>query len=485
MRDAYKVVKQIVESTNPKQAMIPHQRSWVRYRESRAVTGDAVWVFADGSSTGRFGAIVIHPQTGATRHAGSAPPTATRNIAAELNGALLGLEAAATLANGLPVIVVQDYIGVAAWIVGAWQIRHEEVADKVRALKALIERNGFDLRLIHHAGHQTDGSDFTKWNAAADAMCARSVGQRFSMLTVVERWSEVVGGHSKAFCKCLCDCGSGKVVREDALMRGSTKSCGCATVSFHHKLADGESYLNFLVHTYTRNAARGRHRFDLSRDEFKRLIVAPCAYCGAAPTKSIHYNSDSRFVHHGIDRVDSAGDYVAANCATACKDCNRFKRDLSLDAFLRHALLVAAHGGLTPLVAVSRHPPAAHYYAAERLWLETQRNATNRKLAFSLSLDSFYGLVTAPCAYCRQSPTTCGAVLRSTKRLSESAFEHHGLDRVDPARSYEPENCVPCCKTCNYGKHRLSAAAFVELARGIARAGARSASPSDNRNDAG
>lgn len=50
------------------------------------------------------------------------------------------------------------------------------------------------------------------------------LGQRFGMLTVIER-AENIGGRAAWLCK--CDCGGTKIVRSSNLQKGKTQSCGC------------------------------------------------------------------------------------------------------------------------------------------------------------------------------------------------------------------------------------------------------------------
>lgn len=59
-------------------------------------------------------------------------------------------------------------------------------------------------------------------------------GQRFGMLTVIER----VGNNKRglALWKCKCDCGNESIVLSRNLLRGSTKSCGCLKNKRHEMI---------------------------------------------------------------------------------------------------------------------------------------------------------------------------------------------------------------------------------------------------------
>jgi hypothetical protein len=70
-------------------------------------------------------------------------------------------------------------------------------------------------------------------------------------------------------------------------------------------------------------------------------------------------------------------------------------------------------------------------------------NARYRDLAFTLSRDNVAALVSAPCAYCGE---VAGNIYH---RGQPSEMRYNGIDRVNSAVGYIPENCVPCCGTCN------------------------------------
>ena len=54
------------------------------------------------------------------------------------------------------------------------------------------------------------------------------IGRRFDRLLVVSLESSVQQGcQIRRYCKCLCDCGNVITIREDHLLTGNTKSCGC------------------------------------------------------------------------------------------------------------------------------------------------------------------------------------------------------------------------------------------------------------------
>lgn len=157
------------ESTQPSTATGKYAK-WVSYRPSRTTDPDMTWIFTDGSTTGRHAAVIVHKGGGVIqRLTGNARRTKTRNVGAELNGMLLGLEHAP---RGERVTVVSDYLGIAAWMTGNWKINDREVREKIARAKAIVEERSLTVAFVHHAGHQTDSSDFTRYNCEADALCS-------------------------------------------------------------------------------------------------------------------------------------------------------------------------------------------------------------------------------------------------------------------------------------------------------------------------
>lgn len=55
-------------------------------------------------------------------------------------------------------------------------------------------------------------------------------------------------------------------------------------------------------------------------------------------------------------------------------------------------------------------------------------------------------LFQSPCHYC--------GIVRANKRVipGRGYYEYNGIDRVDNAKGYTPDNVVPCCGQCNMAK---------------------------------
>jgi len=75
-----------------------------------------------------------------------------------------------------------------------------------------------------------------------------------------------------------------------------------------------------------------------------------------------------------------------------------------------------------------------------------QKRAEEYRLPFEFTLDEFESLVKQPCYYC--------------EIIQEKGF--NGIDRKNQKEGYITENCVSCCKMCNFIKGSLDNITFVQ-----------------------
>lgn len=91
-----------------------------------------------------------------------------------------------------------------------------------------------------------------------------------------------------------------------------------------------------------------------------------------------------------------------------------------------------------------------------------KETSKKRGLSFELSLDEFRALTSSNCFYCGALPDK----LYSHKR-SYGAYAYNGIDRVDNDKGYTLDNCVPCCRICNFMKHSQTQEAFLSKVKEI------------------
>jgi hypothetical protein len=86
------------------------------------------------------------------------------------------------------------------------------------------------------------------------------------------------------------------------------------------------------------------------------------------------------------------------------------------------------------------------------------------KVQFTLTKEEFRDLVVAPCYYCGILPEQ-KVYDDSNKQLTEyinhCQFIYNGIDRKDCNAGYVLENCVTCCKVCNFAKNTKTKDEFI------------------------
>lgn len=86
-----------------------------------------------------------------------------------------------------------------------------------------------------------------------------------------------------------------------------------------------------------------------------------------------------------------------------------------------------------------------------------KRKAQKRGLIFSLTRAEFKKLTKQPCHYCGAEPAHV-ATPRGKARTGN--YIYNGIDRLDNSMGYIVDNCVPCCKMCNFAKRDISVEDF-------------------------
>lgn len=87
--------------------------------------------------------------------------------------------------------------------------------------------------------------------------------------------------------------------------------------------------------------------------------------------------------------------------------------------------------------------------------------ARKRGLEWALPEPLVWLLFLAPCVYCGQLPS-------NHKQTARGSFVYSGIDRIDNAKGYTIDNCIPCCEVCNKAKMQMSCSDFLAWIERIA-----------------
>jgi len=134
----------------------------------------------------------------------------------------------------------------------------------------------------------------------------------------------------------ICDCGNKTVARLSSVKVGATKSCGCQSLKqlkYQRYLGENVSNLSTIFNDYNKKAKKRKLDFKLTFDEFKRMIIQNCYYCGIPPS-NIKKGYKDLLMYNGIDRKESNVGYLIDNVVPCCFKCNQAKGNKNIKEFL-------------------------------------------------------------------------------------------------------------------------------------------------------
>lgn len=93
-------------------------------------------------------------------------------------------------------------------------------------------------------------------------------------------------------------------------------------------------------------------------------------------------------------------------------------------------------------------------------------NAVARDVPFELSDDQFRGLTKENCHWCGIEPARVSYSsgrwdYEEADRRGFIPYIYNGVDRIDSIEGYTLDNCVACCRQCNWAKRELTEEEFI------------------------
>ncbi len=100
--------------------------------------------------------------------------------------------------------------------------------------------------------------------------------------------------------------------------------------------------------------------------------------------------------------------------------------------------------------------------ALNQLFRQYKKSALEREIPFHLTITEFNQLIDKNCHYCSAGPSlkAFGEVRMAAHNVNGN-FIYTGIDRKDSNQGYHNENCLTCCKTCNFAKNDMSYGEFI------------------------
>jgi len=128
-----------------------------------------------------------------------------------------------------------------------------------------------------------------------------------------------------------CDCGNITYNRTCRYTSDNPiSSCNDCARKILSILPNNLSKKNRMIRQYKRRIQKKGLEFDLTNEQFLKLIEQDCNYCGRSSTETPNIQ-DLKI--NGIDRINSSKGYNLENVVTCCSDCNKMKLDYSEEYF--------------------------------------------------------------------------------------------------------------------------------------------------------
>ena len=176
---------------------------------------------------------------------------------------------------------------------------------------------------------------------------AYQIGQFFGKLEILEILpSEGSGSHVKL--RCLCHYCNNETIKNGGNIK-KRNSCGCQQRKSSEwkrvgaknrtwQLPPGEAARRNLIFSYKRGATKRNLEYSLTEEQFNKLIVGECFYCGDSLTNVVkgQGKTSGDFHYTGIDRIDSKKGYTENNSVSCCWICNNMKSNYKVEDFLKH-----------------------------------------------------------------------------------------------------------------------------------------------------
>ncbi len=311
--------------------------------------------------------------------------------------------------------------------------------------------------------------------------------------TIIECLDEIKknDGGKSCLVECSCENKTRKIIRVRDIINGKPKTCKACNPRFEKQFKISQKYPEVSTGTngikrflateiilgIIGNAKQRNLVFELDYLEaFEKYCLGSCFYCGFKPIWPE--------THNGIDRYDNDKGYVEDNCVSCCFRCNWAKRNNVVDEFkfrvnkiYKYLILNKKEEWLENNINIkigtieelthfnfgrrgtelSKKYPESYGLTngsyAMKIWHEVKsicnKAIKSKNIKFNLiQLKAFENYIIGTCFYCGLKPQ----------------FPHtrNGIDRVDSSKGYTEDNCVSCCKFCNYAKNDYTLEIFKD-----------------------
>jgi len=172
-------------------------------------------------------------------------------------------------------------------------------------------------------------------------------GSKFGKLTVIS-FHETIKKSNRHFIRywnCICECGNNKIISQESLRGGSSKSCGCSRIELTSKrLFKGVGQLGSSYWSRVLRGVRDRN-LEITitiEDAWNQFLKqnGKCALTGLDITLN-PIAKERNLATASLDRIDSTKGYELDNIQWIHKDLQFMKNNYNQDYFIEMCRLVA------------------------------------------------------------------------------------------------------------------------------------------------
>ena len=100
----------------------------------------------------------------------------------------------------------------------------------------------------------------------------------------------------------------------------------------------------------------------------------------------------------------------------------------------------------------------AEHIIYKTMYRQYKHSAKQRRYTFELDYDDFIVFVNGKCHYCGREPFTKREITKVKRSVwhNDENILINGTDRINSNLGSFKDNCVPCCKICNFAKSDMS-----------------------------
>ncbi len=212
----------------------------------------------------------------------------------------------------------------------------------------------------------------------------------------------------------------------------------------NYELFEKQESIAFEIKEVWRNVQRSaflkKNLFTLSQQDFEKLVIQPCYYCG--------FYSNYKFI--GIDRIDNNKGYLINNCVSSCGMCNMMKSSNHPNAFLDKINIICSYRQTGNPIYNRDTIKWNQYFTSGKIlsYNDYKLNVKlrNKTIQFLLTKSEYESLINGECYLCGIHPMS---------------GHRNGIDRVDSNGDYTVQNSRSCCGHCNMMKRDYSYNDFI------------------------